>query len=169
MDDNFSTPSKTASPAGAGEMPAMPLEDLVAALAKAPLLRDVELPQLRLLAFSARERQVAAGRMIETAGTRDAPAYLVTHGDVMTSGHSAGPGTLINAPGALAGLPLSGDIVARTDACLLVVDRALVARLIREYPAMGRAMMRALGQDLRGLAQTVRAQAAASTPPQYST
>jgi len=136
----------------------MPLERLVAALARAPLFRDVELPQLRLLAFSAGRRAVARGGVIAAAGATDTPAYLVTSGIVGAAGKEIAPGGLINAPGALAGIAVPAQIVAKTDVRLLVIDRALVARLIGEYPAMGRSMMRSLGFNLRGQARAIRMQ-----------
>ena len=54
-------------------------------------------------------------------------------------------------------------LTAKTNTRLLVIDRPLVARLIGEYPTMGRAMMRSLGMDLRGLARGIRAQAREAT------
>lgn len=140
------------------DLQGMALEDRVAALSRAPLFRDVELPQLRLLAFSAQEHDFENGRCVAREGAKDAPAYLVIQGTLDIAGQEVGAGVLINAPGALADVALRAAVTAKTDARLLVIDRALVARLITEYPAMGRAMMRAAGADLRQLAGGIRAQ-----------
>ncbi len=138
------------------------LEDMVTALGRAPLLRDVEAQQLRLLAFSGREGEAAPGGRIVTRGDRAAPAILVTAGEVETGGARHGPGALLNAASAIARHPAAQEIRAATAVRYLAIDHALVSRLIREYPAMGRAMMRALGQELRGIARTVRTEEAAA-------
>lgn len=152
--------------------PALSLDAQVAALSRAALFRDVEPQQLRLLAFSAAERVAATGEVIARAGTPGVPALLVTAGLVEAGGGEgaplrAGPGTLLNGHGALAGGTLAGgalggaalahDLRAVVPSRLLVMDRTLIARLIREYPAMGRAMLRGLGGDLRLLAAALRA------------
>lgn len=136
--------------------PALALDDQVAALARSGLYRDVEPQQLRLLAFSAAERVAATGETVARAGDAAAPAFLVTAGALTQGQRRHGPGALVNGGGALSARPLAHDLVAAVPTRLLAIDRALVARLIREYPAMGRAMMRTLGADLRGLAASVR-------------
>ena len=151
-----------------GRPAALPLEELVAALARSPLFAAVELPQLRLLAFSAEERRYEAGVRIAGPDVVDAPAFLISAGRVRfdparDARQEAGPGALINAAGAMSHAPLTYTITAHVDVRLLLITPQLVARLIGEYPEMGRAMLRSLGQDLRGLARQLRAETAAAT------
>lgn len=153
-------------PASDSIYPALPLEELVSALARSSLFRDVEPAQLRLLAFSAEVKEVPTGTVLQDADVRGAPAYLVSGGRLLVGDDVAGPGALVNAQGAMAETVLAVRLTAKTNTRLLVIDRPLVARLIGEYPTMGRAMMRSLGMDLRGLARGIRAQAreASRTP-----
>ena len=54
-------------PASDSIYPALPLEELVSALARSSLFRDVEPAQLRLLAFSAEVKDVPAGTVLQDA------------------------------------------------------------------------------------------------------
>lgn len=157
------------APRSNSTLPGLPLEELVTALARSALFRDVEPAQLRLLAFSAEERLVAAGEVIAEAGTYAAPAYLVSGGRVLVDGSVVGPGALIHAPGAMTSGVIPCRVEAKTQGRLLVINRPLVSRLIGEYPTMGRAMMRSLGQDLRILARGIRAQARPAQSATHST
>jgi len=145
-------------PASDITLPALPLDELVGALSRSPLFRDVEAAQLRLLAFSAEVKTVSAGERIAAAGTSGAPAFLVSSGRITVGDETVGPGALLNVLGAMSTTVTQAVITAKTDARLLVIDHDLVSRLIVEYPEMGRAMMRSLGLDLRGLARGLRAQ-----------
>lgn len=142
--------------------PGLPLDELVAALARSALFRDVEPAQLRLLAFSAEVRDITAGETVCDAGALGAPAFLVSGGRLFLGEDVVGPGALINAHGAMADTVMPAVLSAKKNSRLLIIDRPLVARLIGEYPAMGRAMMRSLGMDLRGLARGIRAQTRAA-------
>lgn len=139
--------------------PSLPLDELVAALGRSTLFRDVEPAQLRLLAFSAEVRDVPAGTLVYEAGMQGVPALLVSGGRLLADDDVLGPGALINMQGAMAYTELPVTLKAKTNTRLLVIDRPLVARLISEYPTMGRAMMQSLGMDLRSLARGIRAQA----------
>jgi len=143
-------------------VPGLSLEEQVAALAQSPLFRSVELAQLRLLAFSAEDRVVEAGTVIAAPDGLDAPAYLVCGGTLRVGEQTVGAGAVINAAGAMSHAPLSCRIEAVTQSRLLLIAPDLVSRLIGEYPEMGRAMLRSLGQDLRGLARQMRLHADAA-------
>ena len=142
--------------------PAIALEAQVAALARTRLFAGVGPQPLRLMAFSAPERLARRGATVARAGDPAAPAFLVIGGALAVGARRFAAGSLVNGEGALAGRAPRHDIVAAVPARLAVIERALVARLVREYPAMGRAMMRALGTDLRALAAALRAAAAPS-------
>lgn len=153
------TGTKKSRPAPDTIYPSLPLDELVAALGRSTLFRDVEPAQLRLLAFSADVRDVPAGTLVYEAGVHGAPAILVSGGRLLADDDVIGPGALINAQGAMAHTELPVTLKAKTNTRLLVIDRPLVARLISEYPTMGRAMMQSLGMDLRSFARGIRAQA----------
>ena len=153
---------KSAQPAPDTIFPSLPLDELVAALARSALFRDVEPAQLRLLAFSAVVREITEGEVVCAQGAHGAPAFLVSGGRLFLGDDVVGPGALINAQGAMADTVMPRALSAKKNSKLLIIDRPLVARLIGEYPTMGRAMMRSLGMDLRGLARGVRAQTRAA-------
>lgn len=164
LGDKFQVMTDT-PPSPASVPPAMPLDEQVAALARSALFRDVEPQQLRLLAFSATERRAATAAPVARAGDAGAPAFLVTAGAVETDGRRHGPGVLLNGEAALAGRAPAHDITAAVPSRLLVIDRALIARLIQEYPAMGSAMLRTRGRGLRGLAGAIRDAARPAAAP----
>lgn len=124
----------------------MSLESDVRILRRVPLLASFADDQLRLLAFSAENRRLAAGTRLFSAGDRADSGYvvasgavelMVTRGRIDVSIARLEPGELV---GALAlvvdGVRPNAAVVAE-DSELIQIRRVLFRRMLEEYPEAG--------------------------------
>ena len=119
----------------------MTIEDDIAFLEQVPILRRLGAEALRILAIGAESYSVRADQVLFSAGDAADGAYVVQQGsfalkpqrqgdtDVM-----AGPGTLLGETALLAETVRPVTAVAREDAAVLRISRAMFMKMLESYP-----------------------------------
>ena len=136
------------------------LEEIVKLLAPLPIFARLDAASLRAVAERCRVAVFAAGDTIMREGEVSAFADMILSGEVdVFVDTPAGPVNVatVGAPhivgelGALAAMPRSASVVARTDLRVLRLDRDSLTSLTLEHPAMGVAIVAELGQRIHGM------------------
>jgi CRP-like cAMP-binding protein len=120
----------------------MRLDDEVGWFQRIPLLSQMEPEALRLLAFAAERQQYRAGDMILRKGQPVEAGYLVIAGQVAMHEHDDGrapsrivaPGGLIGELALLTTTEAAATAIAREPVTILRVGRAVMQRVLREFP-----------------------------------
>jgi CRP-like cAMP-binding protein len=119
----------------------MTIEDDIAFLERIPILRQLGIPALRILAIGAESYRVEPGQVLFTAGETADGAYIVQRGafDLQPQAHGeaevvAGPGTLLGESALLAETRRPATAIAREDATVLRVPRAMFLKMLEGYP-----------------------------------
>jgi len=125
----------------------MALHDDIRLLSQVTLFRELEQDQLRLLAFGAERRAVAAGQELFREGSPAECAFVVASGtcELYSADKSvarlrdvAVPGTLLSELALVTMVERKITAIAVEDAEVLRVTRTLFHRLLEEYPEVGR-------------------------------
>ncbi|MBA8833036.1 cyclic nucleotide-binding domain-containing protein [Rhizobium leguminosarum] len=146
----------------------MALTDDIHMLAQLPLFKDMNEDQLRLIAFGADRRMIAAGQMLFRQGSPAESAYVILSGSLELSATSsdgmqrtggiAGPGTLVSELALVTLVERKFTAVAREDTSIIRITRALFHRLIEEYPDAARLIENRIRDNLAELAAKAASQ-----------
>ncbi len=133
----------------------MSLKDEVDLLRKVPLFANIELPKLKLLAFTSERIQFTEGQTVFSQGDEGDAAYVIMDGaaDVLVDTPS-GPlkvarlerNAFLGEIAILRDVPRTATVVAATDLLTLRISKDLFFRLVMEFPQMAVEMMRVLAE-----------------------
>ncbi|QLF68791.1 cyclic nucleotide-binding domain-containing protein [Peteryoungia desertarenae] len=126
----------------------MALIDDIDILAQVPLFAGMETDQLRLIAFGADHRTVAAGQVLFREHAPAECAYVVIRGafELAVTGRSGqsvvetevGPGVMLSELALITMVERKFTAVATQDSEVIRITRSLFHRLLEEYPSMAR-------------------------------
>ncbi|MGM4912268.1 cyclic nucleotide-binding domain-containing protein [Rhizobium sp. 768_B6_N1_8] len=146
----------------------MSLSDDIHLLAQLPLFKDMNDDQLRLIAFGADRRVIAAGQMLFRQGSPAESAYVITSGslELSVTGSDgmarteaiAGAGALISELALITLVERKFTAIAREDTGIIRITRALFLRLIEEYPSAARIMENRIRDSIADLAAQAASQ-----------
>lgn len=141
----------------------MSLNDDINLLSEVPLFRGLDSDQLRLLAFGAERRPVAAGQELFREGSPAEAAFVVSRGSFELSvigrdGKSQvdtviGRGTLLSELALVTMVERKFTAIAVEDAEVLRISRSLFHRLLEEYPQVGRMVETRIRDNIVALAK----------------
>lgn len=145
----------------------MSLSQDIALISQVPLFKDMTSDQLRLVAFGAERRQIAAGQELFRESSPAEAAYIVTRGRFELSmtdrtGNSkveatVGPGTLLSELALLTMVERKFTAIATDDAEALRISRSLFHRLLEEYPDVARIIEARIRDNIAALARDAAA------------
>ena len=145
----------TAASAGA-----RPVEDIVKVLARLPMFARLDAASLAALAARCGFAEFRAGDTIMQQGRMSTFADVILDGEVdvlveTPAGRidvaTVGRHQIIGELGAVAAMPRSATVVARTDLSVLRIERGGLTGLTIEHPAIGVAVIRELGRRLHAM------------------
>lgn len=139
----------------------MALSDDIELLAALPLFSGLDNDQLRLIAFGAEHRQVAAGQALFREKAPAECAYVIARGEIelYVIGRDGkphletrvGPGVMLSELALVTMVERKYTAVAAADVDVIRVTRALFHRLLEEYPQMARQVEGRIKQSLASL------------------
>jgi CRP-like cAMP-binding protein len=119
----------------------MTIEDDIAFLSQVPVLRRLGAPAVRILAIGAEAYSVEAGQTLFAAGDAADCAYVVQQGSFQITPERTADADLVAEPGSLLGedallvqSPRLATAIAREDAIVLRISRAMFLRMLDSYP-----------------------------------
>jgi CRP/FNR family transcriptional regulator, cyclic AMP receptor protein len=122
-------------------------------LGQMPLFDGLSKRHLRRIASVAKTRRFPRGVTIVKAGRPGDAFYVILDGqarvDTGRRGIALGPGDFFGEMALLEDAPRSADVVAVEDVLTLQVGRTAFAKLLRQEPQLGIAMLRTLAGRLR--------------------
>ena len=142
----------------------MALNDDIRLLSQVTLFRELDEDQLRLLAFGAERRAIAAGQELFREGSPAECAFVVARGTFELHASDRGTARLqdVAVPGALLSELALDTMVERKftaiaveDAEVLRVTRTLFHRLLEEYPQVGRIVEARIRDNIVAMAGAV--------------
>lgn len=120
----------------------MALDDDIRRLARIPLLAELEVDALRLIAFSAEARILRAGDVLFRAGEPSDSGYFIMSGRIAITPEEGegparimGPDALIGEIALLAPSKRPVTAVAREPTTVLKISRPLFHRVLSEFPS----------------------------------
>ncbi|WP_105384528.1 cyclic nucleotide-binding domain-containing protein [Neorhizobium alkalisoli] len=145
----------------------MSLNEDIRLLSQVPLFKDMNDDQLRLVAFGAERRQVAAGQELFRERSPAESAFIIARGRfelLMTDRNgeakveaTVGPGTLLSELALITMVERKFTAVAVEDAEAMKISRSLFHRLLEEYPEVGRVIERRIRDNIASLAKAAAA------------
>jgi len=145
----------------------MSLTEDIRLLSQVPLFKDMNDDQLRLVAFGAERRQVAAGQELFRERSPAESAFIIARGRfelLMTDRNgepkveaTVGPGTLLSELALITMVERKFTAVAVEDAEAMKISRSLFHRLLEEYPEVGRVIERRIRDNIVSLAKAAAA------------
>lgn len=136
----------------------MALSDDIALLAALPAFAGFEQSALRRLALSAQTRPVRAGDVLYRQGEPAEGGFVIVNGEVAlldTAGHvreRAGAGCLLGELALVIETDWQATAVVEDDGAVLRLSRALIGRVLEEFPLSAAALQQAIAVQLRQLA-----------------
>ena len=139
----------------------MALADDIRLLARLPLFKDMGEEELRLIAFGADRRHLAAGQTLFREKSPAECAYVVARGSFELSAHEsgsagapgiAGAGTLLSELALVTLVERKFTAVALEESDVIRITRALFHRLMEEYPDAARRIEARIRQNLAAMA-----------------
>jgi CRP-like cAMP-binding protein len=135
----------------------MALDADVQRLAAIPLLAEIEIDALRLIAFSAETRILRSGDLLFTKGEKSTGGHVVVSGAValLTSddggpaAQTVGPGALVGEMALIAETVRPATAIARLPTVVMFIPRTLFHRVLREYPGGAARLRAAIEANLR--------------------
>jgi CRP-like cAMP-binding protein len=135
----------------------MSLDSDIALLSRVPLFSELNSEQVRLLAFSALHRELRVDEVLFHEGSEAFSGYIVASGEiVMSRGEGKAKKTLATCePGSLIGeialfiatkRPATATATRLTD--VIEINRALMTRMLNEYPHVALRLRAALTERL---------------------
>ena len=145
----------------------MSLTEDIRLLSQVPLFGDLNADQLRLVAFGAERRQVAAGQELFRERSPAESAFIVARGrfELLVTDRtgevkveaSVGPGTLLSELALVTMVERKFTAVAIEDSEAMKISRSLFHRLLEEYPEVGRVVEARIRDNLANLATAAAA------------
>lgn len=145
----------------------MALADDIRLISQVPLFQGLDGDQLRLIAFGAERRGVAAGQELFRERSPAESAFVVASGrfELLAAGRDgnlvvekiAGPGTLLSELALVTMVERKFTAIALEDSEALRITRSLFHRLLEEYPQVGRAVEARIRENIAGLAKAAAA------------
>jgi CRP-like cAMP-binding protein len=146
----------------------MALTDDIQLFSQLPLFKGMTEDQLRLIAFGADRRVIAAGQMLFRQGSPAESAYVIVSGSLQLSAAGSdgiartdsvvGPGTLISELALVTLVERKFTAVAREDTSIIRITRTLFHRLIEEYPSAARIIENRIRDNIAELAAKAAAE-----------
>ena len=146
----------------------MALTDDIQLFSQLPLFKGMTEDQLRLIAFGADRRVIAAGQMLFRQGSPAESAYVIVSGSLELSATGSdgiartesvvGPGTLISELALVTLVERKFTAVAREDTSIIRITRTLFHRLIEEYPSAARIIENRIRDNIAELAAKAAAE-----------
>jgi CRP-like cAMP-binding protein len=116
----------------------MALEKEIRRLSAIPILAELDLEALRLIAFSAETRIFRAGDLVVRKGDRSMGAFVIVSGLVHVESENGvkelGPQSLLGEMALLTETECTADAVARQPTVLTFIARQLFHRVLKEFP-----------------------------------
>lgn len=141
----------------------MALSDDIELLSCVPLFQGLDKDQLRLIAFGAEHRTVAAGQALFREKSPAECAYVVTRGRLELSTFARGGkakveaiaerGTMLSELALVTMVERKYTAIALDDCEVIRITRAMFHRLLEEYPAMAVVVQERIQQSLRALVE----------------
>jgi CRP-like cAMP-binding protein len=145
----------------------MALNDDIRLLSQVPLFRELDADQLRLIAFGAERRSVAAGQELFRERSPAESAFIVGKGrfelyatnrdGAARLEQAVGPGTLLSELALVTMVERKFTAVAVEDSEALKISRSLFQRLLEEYPQVGHIVEGRIRDNIAGLAKAALA------------
>lgn len=139
----------------------MALSDDIELLAQLPLFSGLDMDQLRLIAFGAEHRQVAAGQALFREKAPAECAYVISRGEIelYIIGRDGKPhlearvgeGIMLSELALVTMVERKYTAVAVQDVDVIRITRTLFHRLLEEYPQMARQVEGRIKQSLAAL------------------
>jgi CRP-like cAMP-binding protein len=137
----------------------MSLEDQIKTLARAPIFSSLEPDALRLIAFAAETRELAAGDLLFRQGDLSDGGYVVASGSLtLTSsdnttaaGKIIGPGALLGELSLLISTRNSATAIAHENSTVLKISRRLFLRTLDASPISALQLRKARTRELTTL------------------
>jgi CRP-like cAMP-binding protein len=146
----------------------MSLSDDIHLLSQLPLFKDMNDDQLRLIAFGADRRVIAAGQILFRQGSPAESAYVITSGSLelsVTGSDGIGQtqaiaesGSLISELALVTQVERKFTAIAREDTGILRITRTLFHRLIEEFPSAARIIENRIRDNIAELAAQAASQ-----------
>lgn len=135
----------------------MSLNRIVEAMREVPMFRNVDPKQLRVFAFMGETLSYRAGERVFEKGDEGDAAYIVIEGEVevlVPTDHGEasvailGEKEIFGEMAVLCDQKRSSAIAARTDLLALRLDRAVILKLLQEFPDISLELIRVLAHRL---------------------
>lgn len=136
----------------------MALSDDIALLAALPAFAGFEQGALRRLALSAQTRPMRAGDVLYRLGEPAEGGFVIVNGAIALRDDAgrvqerAGPGCLLGELALVIETDWRATAVAEDDGAVLRLSRALIGRVLEEYPLSAAALQQAIALQLQRLA-----------------
>ena len=132
----------------------MSLEDNIRALERTPVLAEIGREPLRLLAFSAEQKNLSSNERLFERGAHADCAYTVVSGRIRLDNDNdmrvVGPGALIGEMALIVETTRPCDAFSDGPSRVLIVPRSLFRKMLEEYPHIADALRARLIQRVRG-------------------
>ncbi|MDE1156770.1 MAG: cyclic nucleotide-binding domain-containing protein [Neorhizobium sp.] len=145
----------------------MALADDIKLLAQVPLFSQLQGDQLRLVAFGAERRGIAAGQELFRERSPAESAFIVARGRFdlyatdrdgqVSRQRSVGAGTLLSELALVTMVERKFTAVAAEDSETLKITRSLFERLLEEYPDVGKVIEARIRENIASLAKAAAA------------
>lgn len=134
----------------------MALDDDITRLARAALFATLERDALRLIAFSAERQTFSPGDMLFREGEKADCGWFILSGEAAVESGArrqiCGPDALLGEMALLADVERAGDARATTPVEAMRIPRALITRVLKEFPDSAVGLHKAIAERLRGFA-----------------
>lgn len=136
----------------------MSLTTDVMVLGMTPLFKEFGQEELRLIAFGARKRPFRESEVVHHEGRSAEGAAVVAEGTLRVETEAgdlgrAGPYSLLDEGALLVRRPHTYTATAESDGALIIIDRALMRRMIEEFPNVGERMKARIAERLARIAE----------------
>jgi CRP-like cAMP-binding protein len=137
----------------------MSLERDIALLSRLTVFRELNGEHLKLLAFSSARQELAPGAVLFREGDAAASGFVVATGEIELSRvrrgerrveSACGPGTLVGETALFVETRRPATAMAAVESEVIEISRALVLRMLREYPQLAVRLRSTLSRRLVG-------------------
>lgn len=149
----------------------MTIEDDIGFLERIPLLRQLGMPALRVIAIGAESYRVEPDEVLFAAGDTADDAYIVQRGSFSLRPERAtdgeiivGPGTLLGESALLAATRRPATAIARESSIVLRISRAMFLKMLEGYPDAAQRLREVIAARANEWARDIENVRAALTP-----
>ena len=137
----------------------MSIEDEIRTLQQIPMLRDIEISKLKLMAFAGQRIHYQKGEVLFDQGASSDAVFIILDGEVdvlrVTDAGEVplarlGVTELIGEMGVLCDKPRTAKIAAHSDVQALRIDKITFLHIVQQVPALSMAIIRELCDRLEG-------------------